>query len=247
MKLTFTLLFSLFLSIAVFAAGINDSKLSITVAGTGNIQVVIDNNRYQHTNNSVMINNLEPGRHTIQVYKMRTGSRQVLGSRRNGQSELLYSTTIHIRPRQFVDIVINRFGKALVDERSLMAYNDDDGRYDDGRYDDNRYDRDDYNEYNNYKSVSEQEFAQMREHLRRKNLENDRVTMARQIVETNHLSSRQVHQLLQLFSYESNKLDLAKAAYRNTIDKNNYYLVYDVFYFVRSREELTQYIEKFRR
>jgi hypothetical protein len=87
----------------------------------------------------------------------------------------------------------------------------------------------------------------MREHLRRKNLENDRVTMARQIVETNHLSSRQVHQLLQLFSFESNKLDLAKAAYRNTIDKNNYYLVYDVFSFVRSREELTQYIEKFRR
>ena len=239
MKLTFTL-FSFFFSLTVAAAGINDSKLSITVSGSGTIQVVVDNQRYQETDNTVLISNLQPGRHTIQVYKKRSSGRPVFRTNRNDQFELLYSTTINVRPRQFVDIIVNRFGKAMIDERSLMAYNEDDDRYD-GR----DYDRDNYN--NDYRSVSEQEFAYMREQLRRQNFENARVNMAKQIFERNNLSSRQVHQLLQLFSFESNKLELAKAAYRNTADKNNYYLVFDVFSFDRSREELTQYIERFRK
>jgi hypothetical protein len=239
MKLTFTLLMSIFVSLAASAAGINDSKLSITVAGSENIQVVVDNQRYQQTDNTVLIN-LQPGRHTIQVYKTRSADRSVFRANRNDRSELLYSTTINVRPRQFVDIVINRFGKALVDERSLMAYNE----YDE-RYDDRDNERDD--SYNDYRTVSDQEFSQMRDQLRRQNFENARVNMAKQIVEKNYLSSRQVHQLLQLFSFENNKLELAKVAYRNTTDKNNYYLVYDVFSFDRSRQELTQYIERFRK
>ena len=244
MKLTFTLMMAFFISLTVAAAGINDSRLSVTVAGSGNIQVLIDNQRYQQTNNTVMIRDLEPGRHTIRVYKMRTGNRSIFNRNRPDQSELLYSTTINVRPRQFIDIVINRFGKALVDERSLMAYNEDDDRYD------NDYGRDDYgrdDDYNNYRGVSEQEFGQMREQLKRQHFENARLDMAKQLVDRNYLSSRQVHQLLQLFSFENNKLELAKSAYRNTTDKNNFFLVYDVFAFDRSREELTQYIERFRR
>ncbi len=239
MKLTFTLLMSFFISLTLFAAGINDSKLSVTVAGSGNIQVLVDNQRYQQTNNTVMISDLEPGRHTVRVYKMRTGNRSIFNRNRQDQSELLYSTTINVRPRQFIDIVINRFGKALVDERSLMAYNEEDDLYND------HYDRED--DYNNSRAVSEQEFAQMREQLKRQHFENGRVEMAKQLVNKNYLSSRQVHQLLQLFSFENNKLEIAKVSYRNTTDKNNYYMVYDVFSFDRSRQELTQYIERFRR
>ena len=240
MKLTFTLIMSFFLSFTLSAAGINDSKLSVTVAGSGSIQVLVDNQRYQQTNNTVMISNLEPGRHTIQVYKMRSGNRSIFNRNRTDQSELLYSTTINVRPRQFIDVVINRFGKALVDERSLMAYNEEDDRYDDYYYDRN-------DDYNNYKAVSEQEFSQMREQLKRQHFENARLEMARQLVDKNYLSSRQVHVLLELFSFENNKLELAKAAYRNTTDKNNYYQVYDVFSFDRSRQELTQHIERFKR
>ena len=238
MKLTFTLLMSLF-SLTLAAAGINDSRLAVTVAGSGNIQVLIDNQRYHQTNNSIMISDLEPGRHTIRVYRMRSGNRSIFNRNRQDQSELLYSTTINVRPRQFIDIVINRFGKALVDERSLLAYNEEDDRYDN--------DYDGYEDYNNHRAVSEQEFSELREQLKRQHFENVRLEMARQFVTRNYLSSRQVHQLLPFFSFENSKLDIAKAAYRNTVDKNNYYMVYDVFSFDRSRQELTQYIEQFRK
>ena len=251
MKRTLTLLAVFYVSIMTFAAD-NDGSLSITVAGSGNIEVILDNRRIQHRDNSVLIDNIHPGYHTIKIYRQRQSSvnnRRWPNNSGSNHSELIYQGTVNIRPRQFVDIMINRFGKAMVDERSVR-WDDDkwngngNGRYPEYDSREDRYDRYDRNEYGT--ALRDAEFMRVREELRREHLENARFNVATQIFERNYLSSLQVRQILQLFSLENNKLELAKLAYRNMTDKRNYTVLYDVFSFSRSREELTWYVERFR-
>jgi hypothetical protein len=69
-----------------------------------------------------------------------------------------------------------------------------------------------------------------------------KVESARQIINTSFFSSTQVKQMLQLFSFENDKLDLAKLAYSKTVDKQNFSIVSDVFNSYSSRDELARYI-----
>ena len=48
--------------------------------------------------------------------------------------------------------------------------------------------------------------------------------------------------MLQLFSFEGNKLELAKQAYSKTLDKQNYQCVADVLMFRSSKDELARFI-----
>jgi hypothetical protein len=65
-------------------------------------------------------------------------------------------------------------------------------------------------------------------------------------MDRNYFTSQQVKELLQLFTFENNKLDLAKYAYRKTMDRRNYYIVNDVFAFSNSKDELARYIRDYR-
>ena len=86
----------------------------------------------------------------------------------------------------------------------------------------------------------------MKESLRRERFENTRVSIARQFFNEHAFTATQVKDLLQEFSFENNKLDLAKYAYRNTTDRNNYSCVFDVFSFNSSRQDLANYMSSYR-
>jgi hypothetical protein len=242
MKTTSTLLMAIFISMASFAIP-SQSKLSITVFGYQNIQIMVDNNRYQGQDNSIVINNLHPGHHTIKVYSFRNQKRNIWGN--NNSIQLIYSSTLYIRPGYYTGITIDRFGKAIIDERAIHGNrrNDD---WDDRYNNDNRYnDRSDRNDYSR-RPVTEQSFSSIVQTLRREYSENSRLILARQIVDRNYFTTEQVRYMLQLFSFENNKLELAKYAYRNTIDQRNYFVVYDVFSYNNSKEQLAEYIRKYR-
>src|SRR5882724_9513418 len=72
--------------------------------------------------------------------------------------------------------------------------------------------------------------------------ENNRAKSALQIINTNYFTSVQVKQMLQMFSLESNKLNLAEQAYSKTIDQRNYFTINDVFSLSSSKDELTRFI-----
>ncbi|MCF8372573.1 MAG: DUF4476 domain-containing protein [Bacteroidales bacterium] len=56
------------------------------------------------------------------------------------------------------------------------------------------------------------------------------------------MSSEQVLELLQMLSFDSYRLDLAKYAYIYTVDKHNYYIVNNAFTFSSNITALNQYI-----
>jgi len=56
------------------------------------------------------------------------------------------------------------------------------------------------------------------------------------------LTTMQVHHLMEVFAFESNKLELAKYCYDKTTDKENYYTLYNDFAFSSNSSELDKFI-----
>ncbi|MCX6266722.1 MAG: DUF4476 domain-containing protein [Bacteroidetes bacterium] len=92
--------------------------------------------------------------------------------------------------------------------------------------------------------MSNHAFDQALESLSSKSFESSKLTIAKQIAGSNCLLSRQVKEIMKLFSFESDKLEFAKFAYRHTWDLNNYFLLNDAFEFESSIDELNRYINK---
>jgi len=78
--------------------------------------------------------------------------------------------------------------------------------------------------------------------IQRETYENNKMTIAKQITSSNILCVIQIAQICNLFTYENSKLDFAKFAYPYCSDKNNYYLINDVFTYSSSKEELNKFI-----
>lgn len=249
MKTTSTLLMAIFISVASFANAVQ-SKLSITVVGNRDIEIIVDNNRYQSNDNSVVINSLQAGSHSIKVYNLKNKGRNIF----RNNAKLLYSSTIYVRPGYHIDITIDRNGKAILNERAIRSnrrnrdwnddYRNDDYRNDDHRNDDYR-DNNRNNDRKGYtgRAVSSPQFSSMVQTLRREFSENSRLVLAKQMIDRNQFSSDQVKAMMQLFSFENARLELAKYAYRNTIDQRNYFVVYDALSYNSSKEQLANYLK----
>ena len=79
--------------------------------------------------------------------------------------------------------------------------------------------------------------------IKAKSFEDSKITLAKQVVKANCMSTDQIFAVMELFDFESSKLDFAKYAYDYVYDKNNYYKVNDAFDFESSIDELNSYIE----
>ena len=268
-KISTLLVASTLLTITVFAK-YDDPQLSISSFSTsGDVQVEVDGRRYYFDNDkSIIIRNLRPGYHSIKVSKekKRSNSNKVfdLGNRR----QVVYNSSVNLRSGYDYDITINKFGKVFTDEARIdpndwkdvdrdrdwdrnndrTDQNDRDRDRDRTDHDDRDYDRDrDDNYGNSYgREMNATDFNRAKQTLRNEMFENIRVDLAKQVINSNYFTSQQVKELLQLFTFENNKLDLAKYAYGYTVDKNNYYLVNEQLGFSNSKDELARYIRTYK-
>jgi hypothetical protein len=90
--------------------------------------------------------------------------------------------------------------------------------------------------------MTDQDFAAAKQSIASKSFDDSRLTIAKQVIGSNCLLSRQVKELMQLFSFEATKLDFAKFAYGYTYDIGNYFLLNDAFGFESSIDDLNKYI-----
>ena len=91
--------------------------------------------------------------------------------------------------------------------------------------------------------MTSQMFAEVKTSISSKSFENSKLTIAKQVISNNCLTSAQVKEILKLFDFEATKLDVAKFAYGYTYDKGNYYQLNDAFNFESSIDELNNYIK----
>lgn len=88
------------------------------------------------------------------------------------------------------------------------------------------------------------DFSKAVESISSKSFEDSKLSIAKQITRGNCLSSSQVKEIMELFSFEDTRLQFAKYAYDFTFDKGNYYQVNDAFDFESTIEELDSYLQK---
>lgn len=260
MKTFFTLLTSLFMSIGVFAAAKPQSILTIKSADNSDIRVVLDGKRFEPNDNSVMFRGIDDGYHTIKVFKQkRNGFFSLTGKR----YELVYNTSINLKKRTHLFITIERNGRISMQENKIKRdWDKQDRDWDsyDRNWDNDRNDRDDrgydfdrdgqWGDYDNHEGyasgMNDREFRNVIQAIKKEWLESNKLKSASQVVKTNSLTTAQVEQILLMFSFENNKLELAKQAYANTVDKRNYSRLFDVFSFSSSKVELERYIQRCR-
>lgn len=246
MKQTFTLLIAVIISTAMYAYPLF-SKISISSSSNSSMRVMVDGNRYKTNNNSIQINNLQQGYHSVKVYRQVRNGRPTGIFGNNGNYQLVYSSNVYVKPQYHVDITINRFGKAFIDEQPINTgyYNDEDN----DNWDDNNWNNNN-NEWNNNdwtnRVMNTQSFDRFKESLKNEAFDNTRINIAKQVINSNYFTTAQVKEVVQLFSFENNKLDIAKYAYKNTIDKQDYFTVADCFTFSNNKDELMRYIQNYR-
>ena len=279
MKTIFTLLLSTVFSLASMA--FDGTRLTVTSVSNNKMFVEVDGRRYNLNGNTVSISSIRPGTHTVRVVrelKRKAGWNPGNGNRRE---ETIYNIKVTFRNGYHFDILVNRFGKVLIDERRMDPnddwYDQDDsydrngGRdedWDDARnndrnpddrvYDNNDRDNRDNRDYeddrnddprydDNYgRAMKNNDFAQAKESLRREWFENTRLETAKQIIDQNYFTSKQVKEMVLLFTFENNRLDIAKYAYGKTVDKGNYFVMNDAFTFNSNKEKLSEYIREYK-
>jgi hypothetical protein len=91
--------------------------------------------------------------------------------------------------------------------------------------------------------MSPNDFSDLKRTVNSKTFEDTKLTIAKQVVSSQCLLTNQVKDLLGCFTFEANKLEMAKNCYTRTYDLGNYFKVNDVFTFESSIEELNEYIE----
>ena len=277
MKTIFTLLLSTIFSLASMAY--DGARLTVTSVSNNKMFVEVDGRRYDLNGNTLTISSIRPGTHNVRV--LRELKRKTGWNFGNKREETIYNIRATFRDGYHFDILVNRFGKVMIDERRIDPnddwYNDDDyyDRNDDRNRDrDNTYDnggdRDDrnygYNDHdardnsdngddrnnddprydnNNSRAMTNIDFTQAKETLRREWFENTRLETAKQIIDRNYFTSQQVKEMILLFTFENNRLDIAKYAYGKTVDKGNYFMLNDAFTFNNNKEALKEYIRQY--
>jgi len=250
MKTIFTLLASSMISVTMFAANITPaasmitpsaeikptSSVTIRSADNSNIRVVLDGKRFEPNDNAVVIGGLTEGYHSVKVYKQ-SGSYYNMKSAR---FEMIYNGSLDIKRRTSLSLTIGRNNQVTMKETRITGQ----GRNSDDDYD---YGNDgewgDYDNNGGYSSgMNSRDFDRLLVTIDKEWLEGNKIKSATQVVRSNSFTSAQVKQLVQLFSFENNKLELAKQAYQNTVDKRNYYLVSNTLTFNNSKVELDRFI-----
>ncbi len=85
-------------------------------------------------------------------------------------------------------------------------------------------------------------FCQLKQTINNGTFESTKLSIFKQALGYNYFTSQQVLELMDLFTFESYKLEVAKLAYPKTLDQNNYYLVNNGFTFSSSVDNLNDYL-----
>lgn len=244
MKQIFTLLIATITSVSMYAYPLV-SKMTISTVSNARLRVMVDGNRYRLNDNSISINNLHQGYHSVKVYRLARSGNQGYGYGNSNNYQLVYSANVYVKPQYHVDITINRFGKAFIDEQPISAsYSEDEDDWSDDNWNDNNWNNNNNPAFG--RAMNSQSFSDFKQSLSNESFDNTRMNIAKSVINSNYFTTAQVKELLPLFSFEGNKLEIAKYAYKNTLDKSNYFSVADCFTFSSNKDELMRYIQNYR-
>lgn len=200
----------------------NTSTLFIDVMEHPSKTYVIefDNGKTYETANDIRIDNLRFGRNGIRIFK-----RNYQGSRRNPRNfedRLVYQGNINVPHNS---IIKSQLVQRNLFIHSIIPKNNRPNGLDNRGF-----------------GMNPRAFEQLKQSVLNENFDRDRLEVLTFAARTGNFTSRQVAELMNSMNFDSFKLQFAKEAYLNTVDKQNYYLVKDQLTFTSSRRQLMDFI-----
>ena len=198
-----------------------NSSLDIDVLEHPSKTYVIEmgNGTTYETASDIRINNLRDGRNGLKIFK-----RTYSGSSRRGHQRfderLIYSGTVNI-PRNSIVFSQLRNRKLFVN---------------------NVVPKHTPHTPNHRFGMNQRRFQELKHAVQHESFDQGKLQILTHVSRNGVISSRQVLELIDLLSFDSNKLKFAKKAYQNTVDKQNYYIVRGGLTFNSNRRQLTQFI-----
>ena len=251
---TFTTTLALVLTATVMMAFPRGSQLTIEVVGhTPNTMIVLNGQQYNSANNVVRLEGLAPGNYSVKV----------LRNSYWGNQGVAFSGNIRVPHRSDVTAVINRRGMKV--DAIALAHQG-------GSYWDNNGIGSGYHHAPNPNGnggfvsmmptcepviepvvcgtpvmvgMHPNSFEGALQVIESQTFDSDQIRVAKQIIRSNAPSSHQIAQIMELMSFESSRLKIAKFGYGYVADPQNYFVVNDVFWFSSSIRELDRYINQY--
>lgn len=230
---TISTLLASFLTTTVFAADFKPTA-SLTVKSTEKapIVVIVDGKCFDIGSNSIMITNLEPAYHDVKVYQQTiNGSTDLYGK----NFDILFKSSVLLKPRTTLTIAIDDCGAITMNETKKKDRDLGD-TWNGGNYENNSTGQ----VYS--KAMSNNEFDRVLWAINKESFETNKMRSAEQVIGTSYFTTGQLKQLLHLFNFETNKLQLARLGYDRVVDQSNYNTLSDLFSYNSSKNELAQCI-----
>lgn len=221
------------LAFSLAASHPNPSELTISLHDGAVFNLTVNNQTFNRQASSYTIPDLRPGRHFVQIVRFDryfNGRFYVLGNPR-----VVFADYIRVPARTRMVAHIDHRNRFVVSERMAIRYAPAPVAGP----------RPPVYQPVPYPAVmSHHAFANLRATLVNTRFESSRIDMAKHTLSASYVTSAQVRELMDLFSFESNRLELAKFAYSHTVDPQNYFMVHRAFRFSSSTRELNRFIAR---
>jgi len=209
---TLSVLSMLILPFELNAQTSNFSKLVLRLGQNHYYQITIDSKEYSTYSSVFKLGRLKRGNHHIVI------RRKINGYSYN--SRIIYNGQLFIPSSSIVKARINSYREMEVYSitRIRKKHND------------------------NYYYKARLNLSQLKIMLHDASFESDKKLIAKQAISQNSVKAWQIFEIIEQFSFESTRLEIAKFAYQYCIDKQNYFLVNKAFSFSSSIRELNAYL-----
>jgi phage terminase large subunit-like protein len=243
-------------------AGCENSTLVIHTNSGLPVKVYIDGSTGRNRpTQGVTVNGLTPGRHLLRVVAVYNDEYGYT------QRRQLFNGYINVRPSRYMDAYVEE-GRGVSIHESRQPCDEEYGTrpvpHNDGGYENNhgsndpdRYDPDaphssqspplntysaPANDGNLPAHVSDNDFEQMKSTIENTKYETKKMDTLKVLVIGQRFATSQVSVLMNLFAFESNKLEVAKLLYDKTVDKQNYHRLASNFNFDARKEDFRKFM-----
>jgi hypothetical protein len=93
---------------------------------------------------------------------------------------------------------------------------------------------------NSFMAIDQGSFSNVLMQLNNQSFESTKLTLARQILNSNYFTSEQIRQMMTQMTFEDSRIEIARQAYSRVVDPQNYFTVNSAFTFSSSVDELNR-------
>ncbi len=212
------------------------------------ITVMLDGIQYPNAVNEFHLSGITPGRHQVKVF-----TRENYGYNYSRFAHLAYSGFVNLKPNEEIFAMIDEFNQLRI-KRVVNIYSRPvaivkpapscnssyNTSYNSNYYHDDNCNTPAYN-YGPY-AMDESSYCALKQCIADKWFDSSKSEVAQMAMRNNYFTTQQVAGIMNLFDFESTKLEFAKMAYSHVVDQQNYWMVNDAFSFSSSISSLQEFI-----